>query len=126
MDAAIGQALAHGGNASITTVGRKTGRPHRVEVGFHNLHGELFISGRAGFRRDWLANLIANPQFTFHLRRGVSADLPAVAEVITDPEERRPILYRILTERWGVEPERARASLERWVDSAPLVRFRVG
>ena len=35
--------------------------------------------------RDWLANLAAQPQFTFHLKHGVVADLPATATVIVSP-----------------------------------------
>lgn len=35
--------------------------------------------------RDWLANLAAEPRFTFHLKHGIVADLPAVATVVNDP-----------------------------------------
>jgi hypothetical protein len=31
---------------------------------------------------------ITDPRFAFHLKHGVVADLPAEAEVITDPDER--------------------------------------
>jgi hypothetical protein len=39
-----------------------------------------------------LANLAAHPQFTFHLKNSVVADLSATATVITDPAERRRVL----------------------------------
>lgn len=125
MDEALGRALARGGLADITTIGRKSGRSRRIEIVFHQLDGELYITGRPGFKRDWIANLSANPGLTLHLKRGVSADLPATVELVTDPDERRRILYRILTERWDVDPERARRELDRWVESAPLVRLQV-
>jgi deazaflavin-dependent oxidoreductase (nitroreductase family) len=111
--------------ADITTVGRKSGQPRRIEVSFHHFDGQYYISGRPGFKRDWMANLLANPAFALHLKRGVTAEVAAVAERITEPSPRRSILYRILTESWGVEPERARADLDRWVEGAPLVRFEV-
>lgn len=124
MDDSIAEALANGGVVDITTIGRKSGTPRRLEIYFHQFDGVYYITGRPGFKRDWLANLIANPEFTLHLKRGVTADLPVVASPIEDPAERAEILYRILTESWGRSPDDARADLDRWVRGAPLVRFR--
>ena len=68
----------------ITTIGRTTGLPRRIEIYFHHFDGEYLITGRPGRRRrDWLANMVANPAFTLHLKRGVSADLPATAVEIS-------------------------------------------
>ena len=47
----------------------------------------------------------------------MTADLDAVAEPIHDPDERAAILFRILTESWGTDPERARADLDTWVST---------
>ncbi len=125
MDSSITSALAAGGVADITTIGRKTGAPRRKEIFFHTFDGEHYIGGKPGFKRDWLANLTANPGFTLHLKRGVMADLQAVAEPIRDTDQRGAILYRMLTENWGTDPDRARADLDRWVATSPLVRFTV-
>jgi hypothetical protein len=122
MDARATEALTAGGIADITTTGRRTGRPHRIEMAFHHLDGEWFLTGKPGIRRDWLANLTSRPQFTLHLKR-IGVDVPCAAEPITDPDERAAVLYRILTESWGNDPDKARAILPRWVDGAPLVRF---
>jgi deazaflavin-dependent oxidoreductase (nitroreductase family) len=123
MDDSIAQALARGGIVDITTTGRKSGRPHRIEIFLHNFEGQLYLAGRPGFKRDWLANLAAHPQFTLHLKRGVTADLPATATVITEEEQRRELLYRARTESWGVEPESARRDHDHWVATSPLVSF---
>ena len=125
MDPEVTAALERGGVADITTIGRQTGTPRRIEIYFHHFDGQYYLTGRPGFKRDWLANLTANPAFTVHLKRGVGADLPAVAEPITDVERRSAVLYRILTESWGTDPEKARADLGVWVQSAPLVQFSV-
>jgi deazaflavin-dependent oxidoreductase (nitroreductase family) len=119
------QALARGGIADITTTGRRTGQPRRIEIFIHNFDGDLYIGGRPGMKRDWLANLIAKPQFTLHLKRGLKADLPARAEEVTAPDERATLLFRMLTESWNSDPEKARASLDRWVESSPLVKVTV-
>ena len=97
----------------------------RIEIYFHHFDGEFYLTGRPGRPRDWMANLRANPDFTLHLKRGVSADLAAHATEITGAEERGRVLLRALTESWGAEPEKARADLERWVTGSPLVRFSV-
>jgi hypothetical protein len=116
-------ALEGGRLCDITTVGARSGRAHRIEMHFHHLDGEFFITGRPRIPRDWLANLRANPEFTVHLHTG--ADVSARAEEITDPAEREPILYRIRTESWGVDPDEAAATQAAWVESSPLVRFTV-
>ncbi|HEY7565603.1 MAG TPA: nitroreductase/quinone reductase family protein [Acidimicrobiia bacterium] len=125
MNADIERALERGGIADITTIGRKTGRPHRIEIFFHNFDGEYYLAGRPGFKRDWLANLSDHPQFTLHLKRGVEADVPAVATVIDDRARRHEILYRARTVSWGVDPARAKRDMDVWVDTAPLAQFEI-
>lgn len=117
------KALEAGGLCDITTIGARSGRPRRIEIVFHHFDGKYFITGRPGAKRDWLANLTANPSFTLHLRGVLDGDLGARAEVITDDEERAEVLYRILTESWGNEPSKANHILPRWVAGAPLVKF---
>jgi deazaflavin-dependent oxidoreductase (nitroreductase family) len=114
LDPKITQALSRGGVIDITTTGRQTRKPRRVEIVYHNIDGGLFISGMPGFPRGWLANLDADPHFTFHLKRGVSADLPATARIITDEAERRKLLAPI-ARTWK------RNDLERMVVESPLI-----
>ena len=106
-------ALQHGQVMDITTIGRRSGQPRRIELVYHNVDGRVLISGHPGFPRAWLANLKANPEFTFHLKRGVRADLPAVARVVTDRAEREQLL-RPIAATW-------RMDLGVMVASAPLV-----
>ena len=94
IDDRIRRALSRGHLINITTTGRHSGRPRRIEVVFHNFGGRLFISGRPG-RRGWYANLVAHPGFTFHLKGPVKADLPAIARPITDLAERREVLGQV-------------------------------
>lgn len=97
MDAAIRRALAHGHVIDITTTGRITGRPRRIEIVFHVFDGRIYISGmpRADRVRAWLRNLEADSRFTFHLKAIVEADLPATGRIITEPAERREVLEKI-------------------------------
>jgi len=99
MDPSIAAALRHGQTIDMTTTGRRTGLPRRIEIVFHNFGGRLYITGqpRAGRTRAWIYNLLADPHFTFHLKRPVAADLPATARVITDDAERRAVFERVVT-----------------------------
>ena len=110
----ITKALSRGGVIDITTKGAKTGKPRRIEIVFHNIDGKIFVSGLPGFPRGWLANLAANPHFTFHLKRPVRADLPATARVISEEAERRQVLPYI-AKIWR------RRDLENMVETSPLI-----
>ena len=68
MAAPIEDALKRDSLIDITTVGRRTGTPKRIEIAFHNFDDVLYITGLPG-KRDWYANLVAHPQFTFHLKQ---------------------------------------------------------
>jgi deazaflavin-dependent oxidoreductase (nitroreductase family) len=118
MDQDIARALRHGHLVDITTTGRKTGDPRRIEVTFHNFDGRIFISGMPG-RRGWYANLVADPQFIFHLKSPVRADLPATARPITDPTERREVMERV-ARAWR------RQDLDRMIEHSPLVEVLIG
>ncbi len=105
MDDTIRTALQRGQVIDITTTGRKTGHPRRLEIVYHVFGGRIYISGmpRADRERAWLQNLRANPQLTFHLTKGPIADLPATARVIDDPAERHEVLARI-AQVWRRDP----------------------
>jgi deazaflavin-dependent oxidoreductase (nitroreductase family) len=93
-DERVARALSRGHRIDITTTGRRSGMPRRIELVFHNIDGRIVISGLPG-RRDWYANLVANPRFTFHLTGPVKADLPATARPVTEPVERKALMERV-------------------------------
>ena len=99
MDDAVRDAVVHGRRLiDITTTGRRTGKPRRIEITYHIIDGRIYISGMpvAGRTRAWLRNLAADPRLTFHLKGRVPADLPATARVITDEAERRAVFAEIV------------------------------
>ncbi len=118
---AIQQALVTDQVIDITTIGRKSGEPRRIEIWFHNLDGRLYITGTPGRPRDWYANLLAHPDFTFHLKASTQADLPARAVPITEEAARREVLTAIL-QKLG----RAEEDVETWVAGSPLVAVVLG
>jgi deazaflavin-dependent oxidoreductase (nitroreductase family) len=93
MDDRIRHALDKGQLIDITTIGRRSGQPRRIPIVFHNLEGRIYISGMPHHaKRDWLANLEADPALTFHLKGTVSADLDATARIVGEGPERRRIM----------------------------------
>lgn len=102
MDDQIRRALTRGHTIDITTTGRRSGEPRRIEIVFHNIDGRLIITGmpRADRTRAWIHNLQSDPRLTFHLKGSVVADLPATAGIITDPAERRRIAEWVAANAW--------------------------
>jgi deazaflavin-dependent oxidoreductase (nitroreductase family) len=115
MDEQVKRALERGRVADMTTVGRKSGEPRRIEIWFHNLDGGIYITGSPG-RRDWYANLLDNPALTLHLKEGIEANLPARATPIVDPSAKRALLARIMRNIGRS------ADLEDWVARSPLIK----
>jgi deazaflavin-dependent oxidoreductase (nitroreductase family) len=114
MNEQIKRALAQDRTIDITTIGRQTGQPRRIEIWFHNVDGKLYITSFPG-ARSWYANMLAHPDFTFHLKETVRADLPATARPVRAEAERREILTRIIE---NLDEER---DLEAWIKGSPLV-----
>lgn len=112
----------------ITTTGRRSGEPRRIEIVFYRFEGAVYLSGIPGPRpRAWLLNLAAEPHFVFHLKHDVVADLPAVATVITDPAERHRIFSDFVdqfNQRHGPDSPWPAAVLEDWIARSPLAQVR--
>ena len=122
MDTEVAKALTTDNIIDITTTGRKTGQLRRIEIRFDNLGGELVITGMPSTRRSWYANMVAHPEFTFHLKMSMRADIPAKATPITDSAERRDV-YTRLAETWRWSEERKSQELAGWIETAALVRL---
>jgi deazaflavin-dependent oxidoreductase (nitroreductase family) len=114
VDEKIAQALAQDQVIDITTIGRKTGQPRRIEIWFHRWNGRYFITGMPG-HRSWYANLRANPDFTFHLKGSAQADLPARARPILQEAERQETLTGLLQNMGRIDV------LNEWLAHSPLV-----
>jgi deazaflavin-dependent oxidoreductase (nitroreductase family) len=120
MDPAIRAALDRGHTIDITTTGRRSHQPRRIEIVFHNVDGRLYISGIPSRRtRAWIHNLEDDPNLIVHLKdRTATADLPATARVITGEEERRAVMPHI-ARNWG------RTDVDTMVSYSPLIEVTV-
>ena len=107
------QALRRQRTVEITTIGRRSGRPRRIETWRYRAAGRFWLTGSPG-SRDWYANLLAHPEFTLHLN---GLDIRARGRPVTDPEERARVFGEIVPALgWA-------GSLESWIAGSPLVEI---
>ena len=120
MEPTVRAALDRGGIIDITTTGRRSGEPRRIEIVFHNVGGRIVISGMAmrDRTRAWIRNLEADPALTIHLKREVVADLAGTARVVTDEAERRDLLVHV-ARNWN------RTDLDAMVAWSPLIEVTI-
>lgn len=116
MDEEIRTALHQSQVIDLTTTGRRSGQPRRIEIYLHAEDGLLFITGmpRADRTRDWIHNVTADPRVVIHLKQSLSADVPATARVVSDPAQRRPFI-EAAARRWG------RTDVEEMLRHSPLI-----
>ena len=109
----------------IVTTGRRSGAERTTEIWTTVVDGQTYICGTPNASqpgverrpRDWLANLVANPELIVRLKTSVHVDLPATAVRVDDPAERRRVLTAPNTEYY-----RNAVSLEAALAHSPLVR----
>ena len=121
MDPEIKAALERDRTVDITTIGRKSGRPRRIETWYYRSRGRYFLSGSPG-TRDWQANLIANPRMQFHLKESINRTLDATASHISDADERRHIISGFDRFREGATTVYG-SDLDAWVERSPLIEL---
>jgi deazaflavin-dependent oxidoreductase (nitroreductase family) len=117
MNEVMSRELAVDPTVDITTTGARSGALRRIEIWMLDVGGRYFVTGTPG-RRDWLANLRADPTLVVHLKRHALVDLPAVA-VIVDEESTRRDVFEHESARWY----RGQHSVDELVDDAPMVEI---
>ncbi|MCS6927474.1 MAG: nitroreductase family deazaflavin-dependent oxidoreductase [Candidatus Binatia bacterium] len=76
--------VANYSTVEITTIGRKTGRPHTKPIWFVYDQGRVYIQSGKGGKTDWYQNLQKNPQIALKFD---TLTLRGTAKFITDPQE---------------------------------------
>jgi deazaflavin-dependent oxidoreductase (nitroreductase family) len=120
MEPIVRAALDRGGIIDITTTGRRSGEPRRIEIVFHNIGGRIVISGMPmrDRTRAWIHNLEVDPHLTVHLKQGISADLAGTARIVADEAERRELLVHV-ARNWN------RTDVDAMVAWSPLIEVSI-
>ena len=83
--------------AYLTTVGRRTGHPHRIEIWFAVRDGRVYLLSGGGDRSDWVRNIQNNPQVTLELGGEAHAGTARVLQSDTDEDQ---LARRLLVEKY--------------------------
>jgi len=99
--------LAHSFFIRTTMTRRSDGAPRTLETTYvWDNQDRLYISGYPG-KRDWVATMSANPNVTVHTVERIAGggwyDIPAVARVLRERNERLPHLLAFI-EHWNRRP----------------------
>ena len=72
----------------LTTVGRRTGRPHRIEIWFGVVDRTVYFISGNGPGADWYRNALAEPSVVMHFGE---TSIAGTARLVDDPDERRRV-----------------------------------
>ncbi len=106
--------LARHRTIDLTTMGRRSGKPSRIEIWWFHVDGRFVVTGTPG-ARDWFANVLANPEVTVHVG---GHDIDARAYPITDPEIRSLVFDSPSTRWYSTQSQR-----QRLIDDAPMIEI---
>ncbi|MGB5168244.1 MAG: nitroreductase family deazaflavin-dependent oxidoreductase [Acidimicrobiia bacterium] len=96
----------------VTTVGRVTGRPHRIEIWFAHDNGTMYLLSGGSDRSDWVRNLIANPAVTVDIAGASFSGRGRVVEGGTDEDRlARDLVFAKYTPNYA-------GDLTEWRDTA--------
>ncbi len=79
----------------LTTTGRRSGRPHRIEIWFAVHDGRLYLLSGGRDRSDWVRNIQATPRVTVELGGKKHTGVARVLEEGSPEDQRaRELLVR--------------------------------
>jgi deazaflavin-dependent oxidoreductase (nitroreductase family) len=64
----------------LTTTGRRSGQPHRIEIWYARAGDTLYLLAGGGMASDWVRNLVANSAVTVELDGDVIAGSARVVD----------------------------------------------
>jgi deazaflavin-dependent oxidoreductase (nitroreductase family) len=96
----------------LTTTGRRTGHPHRIEIWFGQRGPTLYLLSGGRDRADWVRNLMADPAVRLEVGGQV---MDATARVVDDPEE-DALARRLLAAKY--QGWQAGADMSEWARTA--------
>lgn len=99
----------------VTTTGRRSGRPHTIEIWFGERDGTVYLLSGGGDRSDWVRNIRKEPKVTVRL---ADRERPGVARLVDDPAEESFARHLLAAKYQGWREGRP---LSRWASAALVV-----
>lgn len=99
----------------LTTCGRKTGKPHEIEIWFGIQGDSLYLLAAEGHKSDWVKNLLHDPNVSIQIK---DTFFSGIARLVNDPEEEWNARHLLAAKYQGWRVGRA---LSAWGRSALVV-----
>ena len=77
----------------LTAVGRRTGRPHRIEIWYARNGDTLYLLAGGARSSDWVQNLLARPSVEVELDGAVHRGFARVIEDGVEAEAARTLVF---------------------------------
>lgn len=90
--------------AYLTTIGRTSGKPHRIEIWFAIDHGRVFMMSGGRDRSDWVKNLATHPQVSVEI---VGESRTGTATVVPDDSPNDALARNLLVSKYQKKNELA-------------------
>jgi len=104
----------------LTTMGRKSGNPHEIEIWFGIQGNSLYLLSGGGDDSDWVRNLRANPNVTVRIAKHT---FTGIARIVS--EEKEELMARhMLAGKYQSWKEGQ--SLSEWGRTALVVEVEIG
>lgn len=111
----------------IVTTGRRSGKPHEIEIWFGVAHGQhgasMYLISGNGPTADWYQNLLFNREVVVKLSGEVHL---GHARAVVDPEERRQVGDLMGAKYvWGGDPSIG-LTYDAWCYDVPVIAIEFG
>lgn len=97
-DATPNEAWSEEPYAYLTTIGRRTGRPHRIEIWFAVHEGRIYLMSGGRDRSDWVRNVMANGRVSIEIGGDT---YEGMARVVTPDEDDDRLARDLLVEKYA-------------------------
>lgn len=95
----------------VTTTGRRTGNPHKIEIWFALAGSTVYILSGGGERSDWVRNVVASPEVTVRIGDRTFLGRARIVEDAAEERMARDLLF-------GKYEEGYEGDLTSWRDGA--------
>jgi deazaflavin-dependent oxidoreductase (nitroreductase family) len=87
----------------LTTFGRKTGRPHEIEIWFAAAGGKIYMLSGGRDASDWVKNVLANPEVSIRIGDQTFVGMARIITSATEEEDQARRLLAGKYEEWEAD-----------------------
>jgi deazaflavin-dependent oxidoreductase (nitroreductase family) len=96
----------------LTTIGRVTGNPHKIEIWFGTGDNRIYLLSGGGTKSDWVKNLLKNPNVNVRIAK---QHFNGTARLVSDEQEEMNA-RNLLADKYN--EREADGSLDEWARTA--------